>query len=231
MASKTRLFIASTTLVFAVTPLNSQSQSLGDLLKLVSNGNSANELISAFKSISEATLGRIEDGAAPENADGKVILYKTATCPHCKRAIAYMRNQSVPFVARDIEKDASSRAEFARLKGPGVPFIVFGEKTMAGFDEAKFERNYAEFKAAKASQGATASGAPPINSAGIQSGDVLLGKIPGVVVYSRPEKSEKIAVLAKNDEVIFMGDESGGFYRVTTPKGEGWIDKLLVKKQ
>jgi glutaredoxin len=218
-------------LLFAVTPLNSQSQSLGDLLKLVSSGSSANELISAFKSISQATLGRIENGAAPENADGKVVVYKTATCPHCKRAIAYMRDQNIPFVARDIEKDASSRAEFARLKGVGVPFIVFGEKTMTGFDEAKFEKNYAEFSAAKSPLGPTTNGSPPINNAGVQSGDVLLGKIPGVVVYSRPEKSEKIAVLAKTDEVIFMGDESAGFYRVTTPKGEGWIDKLLVKKQ
>jgi hypothetical protein len=30
--------------------------------------------------------------------------------------------------------------------------------------------------------------------------------------------------------VFYMGDEREGFYRVTTRKGEGWVDILLLKK-
>ena len=30
--------------------------------------------------------------------------------------------------------------------------------------------------------------------------------------------------------MIYMGEEREGLYRVTTPQGEGWVDKLLVKK-
>lgn len=230
MPAKPGLIVALTTIFLAGEPSLARSQSLNDLFKLVSSRSSASDLISTIKSISDVTIGQIDPGNAPENAEGKVILYRTATCPYCKRAAAYMREHKVGFVERDIEKNANYRAELARLRSPGVPTLVFADKTMVGFDETKFERNYAEFKQAPATQ-AAAPGAPQMAVAAIQSGDVLLVKIPNVAVYNRPAKSERIAALGKTDEIVFMGDESNGYYRVTTAQGEGWVDKFLVKKK
>jgi len=68
-------------------------------------------------------------------------------------------------------------------------------------------------------------------SGSLQSGDVLVSKIASVKVYSEAnKKSAKLMQLSKSDELIYMGEELNGLYRVTAPDGEGWVDKLLVKK-
>jgi hypothetical protein len=147
-----------------------------------------------------------------------------------------MRKRNVGFVERDIEKNSNYRAEFSRLGGIGVPFIVLREKTMSGFDETKFEQYYSEFKnsletAPTATAMPLSSSNSSANYSAFQSGDVLIGKISGISIYLQPAKSEKLTVLGKSDEMIYMGEVRDGFYRVTTQKGEGWVDKLLVKKQ
>ncbi len=77
----------------------------------------------------------------------KVVLYRTAWCGYCKRAAAYMRQQKIQFVERDIEVDQHSHAEYQRLGGKGsVPLIQFGDKAMLGFAQETFDQYYAEFK-------------------------------------------------------------------------------------
>lgn len=235
MKSRNRLAIAAAILAVGSLPGLSYSQSLGDLLKFIPRGTSADSLIGAIQSLSEISLGQVEPGASPENADGKVILYRTVSCPYCKRAAAYMQSKNIEFVERDIQVNPGYKAEFTRLGGKGVPLIVFREKTMSGFNESAFERHYADFKRSPESPTnpvATTSTASSsaFNSPAIQSGDVLVGKISGIQVYTKPAKSGKLTVLGKTDEVIYMGEEREGLYRVTTQKGEGWVDKLLVKK-
>lgn len=67
----------------------------------------------------------------------------------------------------------------------------------------------------------------------IKSGDTVITKVAKVKVYLLPDKkSTKLLQLAKSDEVIYMGEEQNGMYKINTPEGEeGWVDKLLVKKQ
>lgn len=236
MSSMNRIAAAAIALFFGSASVPAGSQSLGDFLKLIPNGTSADNIVGAIKSLSEITMGQIESGTGPQNADGKVIMYRTQSCPYCKKAASYMRMNNVPFVERDIERNSNYNAEFKRLGGIGVPFIVLGEKTMSGFKEGAFEQNYAEFKRASENANVANNGKPPAsnsssNNLDIRSGDVLMGKINGVVVYAGPSKSEKLAVVGKTDEVIYMGEERQGLYRVTTQKGEGWIDKLLVRRQ
>jgi glutaredoxin len=77
----------------------------------------------------------------------KVVLYRTAWCGYCKRAAAYMHQQKIQFVERDIEVDDRSHAEYQRLGGKGsIPLIQFGDKTMMGFAQETFDQYYAEFK-------------------------------------------------------------------------------------
>lgn len=236
MSFSDRVIRAAVILLFGSAPCLSHSQSLTDLLRLVPKSTSANDVIGTIKSLSDITLGQVEPGTGPVSADGKIILYRTASCPYCKRAAAYMQKKNIGFVERDIETNSSYKAEFSRLGGRGVPFLVFGEKTMSGFDEMTLERNYADYKRTLESTSksvAADSTATSSSSSSMvpRSGDVLVGKIGGIDVYVQPAKSRKLTVLSKADEMIYMGEEREGFYRVTTQKGEGWIDKLLVKKQ
>lgn len=209
---------------------------LGGLLTgALRNGTvSTQDMVGAIRSVSQVSFGSVPSGSAsPQNSEGKVLLYRTQGCGYCRQAAAYMQQKAIPFVERDIEADPGARAEYSSFGGKGpVPFFVFGQKTQMGFSPASFEQNYAEFQRTLAAKGTTpanaAYGGSPIAP---QPGDALIGKIPGVPVYRQPSKAaDKLILLAKTDAVVYMGEERDGLYRVTTPQGEGWVDKLLVKK-
>ena len=72
----------------------------------------------------------------------KVIIYSTTWCGVCKRAKRYFRQRSIPYVEYDVEKSNKGRQDFKRLGGRGVPIILVGNKSMAGFSNASFESIY-----------------------------------------------------------------------------------------
>jgi hypothetical protein len=60
-------------------------------------------------------------------------------------------------------------------------------------------------------------------------GDVLRPKLAAVKLLAQPsEQSDAVAMLARGDEVIFLGKEQDGFLNVESAKGGGWIKKVLV---
>jgi len=68
-----------------------------------------------------------------------VVLYATSWCSYCKVARAYFRKHGIEYVEHDVEKSAEAKAEFLRLGGKGVPFVVYGRAAMNGFSESGFE--------------------------------------------------------------------------------------------
>ena len=243
-------------LVLSASALPGRAQDIGGLLRsLTSQVTGVRDAATALRSITEVTLGTVLPGAEmPVDPQGRVLLYRAPWCGFCKRAAAHMQQRGIAFLERDIESDPAIKAEYTRYGGTrGVPLIVFGQKTMMGFAPADFDRAYADFQqtgaAAAPVAAATArdtvgtldtiapSGAAlrpttiPEARAALQAGDALTGKINGVPVYAQPSKSERVlARLGKADEAVYMGEERHGFYRVTAPSGEGWVDKLLVRK-
>ncbi len=216
--------------LFSLGAAATSAQNFSSLLK---NMTQAKELAGAIKSVSDVSFGQTTRGAAPpQDAQGKVVLYRTSWCGYCKRAAAYMQQKNIPFVERDIENNPSNKAEYTRLGGKGpVPFLVFGTETMQGFSESGIDQHYAQFQHADASVGGMQPRAPISVSVGVQSGDTLVAKIPGVNVYAEASKTaSKLLTLNKADEVVYMGEEHDGLYRITSSQGEGWVDKLLVKK-
>ena len=62
-------------------------------------------------------------------------------------------------------------------------------------------------------------------------GDILRPKIANVKLLAKPtDDAATVMVLAKNDELIFMGKEQDGYVNVETSKGSGWVKKVLVSK-
>ena len=243
----------SLVLLFAVTSslVTTANAQFGDLLRKVQNlgdlTKSATDTVSAIKSISDVTTGLINPGAAEADLDGKVVMYSTAWCGFCKRAIAHMKANSVPFVEKDIEMSAAYRAEYKKYgTSGGVPFLIIGRQTMLGFNPDAFNSKYAEFK--KESVGvkaapvltavSAATPATPAEPKGVMgssslfsAGDTLTAKINGIRIYSEPMKtSSEAAVLVKSDEFVYLGEEKAGFIKISSGKGDGWVDKLLVRK-
>lgn len=73
--------------------------------------------------------------AAPLPApEGRVAIYLTQGCPHCRRAKEWMTRHGVPFVEYDIEADArAARFVMERTGASSVPVFQVGSKILQGF--------------------------------------------------------------------------------------------------
>ena len=75
------------------------------------------------------------------------------------------------------------------------------------------------------------SGKPTQAGQAFDKGDAVTGKIGGLKMYAQPNKTSKVvASLAKGEEVIYTGEEKNGFLSVQGNEGEGWVEKLMIKK-
>lgn len=87
--------------------------------------------------------------AAPEpqllaQADNsrQVVMYATSWCPYCQQARNYFREQGIPYVEYDIEKNEEARRAYKAFGGRGIPVIFVGKRRMNGFSVAGFNRIY-----------------------------------------------------------------------------------------
>lgn len=82
----------------------------------------------------------------------QAILYKTAWCGYCRKAAEYMKLNGIPFVERDLERDAGARADMlsrasqagvAAQSLGGVPVIWIKGRIMSGFSREAIDRAWA----------------------------------------------------------------------------------------
>lgn len=86
-------------------------------------------------------------GGDPVNtAHPTVIIYGASWCGACHEAEAYLRKKNVPYVDKDIEKDAVAAREMqgklrqAGLPGGSIPVIDVHGKVMVGFNAAEIDQ-------------------------------------------------------------------------------------------
>jgi len=92
-------------------------------------------------------------------------------------------------------------------------------------NDPNLQRDVGSLAQEAASGGSTKAGAV------YNEGDVLYPKIAGVkLMGSAGDAGNSLATLAKEDEMIYMGEESGGYLRVESGKGGGWVKKILVAR-
>ncbi len=76
-----------------------------------------------------------------------------------------------------------------------------------------------------------ASGKPTKAGLVLEEGDVVTGKIAGLKIYAQPNKTSRVvATIARDEEVIYTGQDQGGFIHVQGQGGEGWVEKIMVRK-
>lgn len=75
------------------------------------------------------------------------------------------------------------------------------------------------------------SGQPTKAGAVYEEGDAITGKIAGLKIYAQPNKTSKVvATIARGEEVIYTGKDEGSFISVQGQNGEGWVEKVMVRK-
>jgi glutaredoxin len=108
-----------------------------------------------FESQDDSNLPVMGSDSETEDADGGgsrplAIIYGTSWCGACKAAREHFKQRHIPFVDKDIEKDAAAAAELERkakrggLRLGGVPVLDIGGHLMMGFDAASVDRLVAE---------------------------------------------------------------------------------------
>ena len=72
----------------------------------------------------------------------KVVMYATSWCPYCELARNYFRQQGIPYIEYDIEKDADAKRAYQAFGGRGIPVIFVGKRGMSGWNKSGFNSIY-----------------------------------------------------------------------------------------
>lgn len=71
----------------------------------------------------------------------KVVIFTKSWCPHCKKAVAFLKSKRVRFEQYDIEKDTKAAEKMRSLGGPGgVPYAVIKGQPIYGFSEGTYKK-------------------------------------------------------------------------------------------
>jgi glutaredoxin 3 len=69
-----------------------------------------------------------------------VKIYSTPTCPWCKKAKEYFKENNIKFTDVDVSADEAAQKEMVEKSGQmGVPVIEINGKILVGFDQGKIE--------------------------------------------------------------------------------------------
>lgn len=66
-----------------------------------------------------------------------VTVITTNTCPYCKMAKDFLRQNKIHFVEKDANTDPQARQEMANRRIAGVPAFIIGNDVVVGLDKTK----------------------------------------------------------------------------------------------
>ena len=70
-----------------------------------------------------------------------VKIYTTSTCPWCKKAKEWMKENKVKFTEKDVTQDEAARNEMIEKSGQmGVPVLDINGQILVGFDPKEMEK-------------------------------------------------------------------------------------------
>jgi glutaredoxin-like YruB-family protein len=129
-----------------------------------------------------------------------VIVYTTPTCPYCTQAKAFLAQQGVPFVEKNVAADRQAAMEMVRVSGQqGVPVITVNGEPVVGFDQPRLRQL---LKKAKPRLGASVADAASLakNRTGLPTSGAYVGKV-------RPGLPADKAGLRKGDVITALGGQ------------------------
>lgn len=63
-----------------------------------------------------------------------VEVFVTSWCQYCKKLVAFLDSNDIPYTKYDIEKDQNAHKTFKELGGAGVPLTKIGSKIINGYN-------------------------------------------------------------------------------------------------
>jgi len=66
-------------------------------------------------------------------ANSKVVVYGTSTCPFCAKAREYLASKKVAYADFNVDTPGPAREKYAALHVKAVPAILIGDRLITGF--------------------------------------------------------------------------------------------------
>ena len=84
----------------------------------------------------------VEQTLNKELTKPSVDIYITSWCPYCKKAMAYLRSNNIPFNSYNIENDADAKSRKQKIAPgyAGVPLTVINGQILKGFSSSRFDK-------------------------------------------------------------------------------------------
>ena len=67
-----------------------------------------------------------------------VVVYHQPGCAPCHRAMEFLEQQKIPFVAKDVSSDEKAAEELMSLGSMSTPTIVVDGEMLVGFDPQRY---------------------------------------------------------------------------------------------
>jgi len=72
----------------------------------------------------------------------KIIVYSTATCPYCRQAKEFLKQNNINFEEIDVASDQNAAQEMVQKSGQmGVPVLDINGEIIIGFDLDKITQS------------------------------------------------------------------------------------------
>jgi len=100
----------------------------------------------ARRSLERAAAGALGELTVAQIESLDITMYSTSWCGYCRKARTFFQSRGLPFVEKDVEKDAAGAAEFRDVAGGrgGVPVILVNGKVLRGFSQPAIEAAIAQ---------------------------------------------------------------------------------------
>ncbi len=77
-----------------------------------------------------------------------LVIYTQPSCGYCQELKDYLRKNNIAFEEKDITKDRSAWDELLnKYKARATPLVVYGDKTMLGFNPDELQKMLGKEKA------------------------------------------------------------------------------------
>ncbi len=74
-------------------------------------------------------------------AQPKIIVFTTSTCPWCRRVKQYLQTKGYRFREVDVSRDEAAARDLVRRTGQmGVPVTLINNRPVVGFDQVQIDR-------------------------------------------------------------------------------------------